>query len=320
MDAEFGDQLKDKVDCIGLHGDYEAGLQFIRDGKLTSLRDITLGRSSQLEEAIHSNSISPEPLLHLATPDKPEASPDLSATSDSQITPGVTGSPLPSAITDDDVTSSGGSWSPIEVANTQHLYTWNTSSESKGLRPLHLVFLGSSLGNFPREAAAPFLRSLPLHQGDTLLIGLDGRPVPGLEGRHKVEIAYNDPAGHTRAFEEHGWDVVRVELGLQRDAGVEFVGRYNEVTGELARQRTRILLILSGRHEAYYKSKERQTLHLPSVGSEVTLEKDELLNIEWSYKVSMHPATQPDSAVLPCRSPRAVQEFRLACHRFVQGT
>jgi hypothetical protein len=102
-------------------------------------------------------------------------------------------------------------------------------------RPLHLVFLGSSLGNFEREAAAPFLASLPLRQGDTLLLGLDGRPPPGPHGSKKVEVAYNDPAGHTRAFEEHGWDVVRQELGLQGDAGVEFVGRYNEELGKLAR-------------------------------------------------------------------------------------
>jgi uncharacterized SAM-dependent methyltransferase len=39
----------------------------------------------------------------------------------------------------------------------------------------------------------------------------------------------------------------------------------------------------TGRHEAYFKSKERQTLRLPQ--GDITLEKDELLNIEWSYKV-----------------------------------
>jgi uncharacterized SAM-dependent methyltransferase len=95
------------------------------------------------------------------------------------------------------------------------------------------VFLGSSLGNFDRDSAAPFLKSLPLRKGDTLLLGLDGRPQAGPEGSRKVEIAYNDPAGHTRAFEEHGWDVVRQELGLKGDPGVEFVGRYNSVLGEL---------------------------------------------------------------------------------------
>jgi uncharacterized SAM-dependent methyltransferase len=112
-----------------------------------------------------------------------------------------------------------------------------TDTSTGERRPLHLVFLGSSLGNFEREAAAPFLASLPLRQGDTLLLGLDGRPPPGPEGSKKVEVAYNDPAGHTRAFEEHGWDVVREELGLKGDAGVEFVGRYNEELGKSATRR-----------------------------------------------------------------------------------
>lgn len=44
-------------------------------------------------------------------------------------------------------------------------------------------------------------------------------------------------------------------------------------------------LTSAGRHEAYFRSKDRQTLELPVSGDAVTLEKDELLNIEWSYKV-----------------------------------
>ena len=46
------------------------------------------------------------------------------------------------------------------------------------------------------------------------------------------------------------------------------------------------MLTIAGRHEAYFKSKDRQTIHLPGAGSGILLEKDELLNIEWSYKVS----------------------------------
>jgi uncharacterized SAM-dependent methyltransferase len=135
-------------------------------------------------------------------------------------------------------------------------------------RPLHFLFLGSSLGNFDRQSASPFLKSLPLKPGDTLLLGLDGRPPPGEEGKKKVEMAYNDPAGHTRAFEEHGWDVVKKEMGIDQGPGVEFVGRYNEAMG---------------RHEAYFRSKGPQTIKLSD--REVTLDEGELLNIEWSFKV-----------------------------------
>ena len=67
----------------------------------------------------------------------------------------------------------------------------------------------------------------------------------------KVEVAYNDPAGHTKRFEEHGWDVVRAELGLEDD-GVEFVGRYNEVLGRFSHQSTKECLI-HGRRQVVMK-------------------------------------------------------------------
>lgn len=107
-------------------------------------------------------------------------------------------------------------------------------------RPRHILFLGSSLGNFDRSETAPFLSTLPLRPGsqDTLLIGLDGRPsaikqvqLGGLktplgtvtditrpstpdyfQGQKKVEIAYDDPKGKTRDFIMHGLEVVDQEL------------------------------------------------------------------------------------------------------------
>ena len=63
--------------------------------------------------------------------------------------------------------------------------------------PLHILFLGSSLGNFPRGDDAGFLRGLPLRpgSGDTLLLGLDHDNDPG-----EIERAYNDSLGITRKF------------------------------------------------------------------------------------------------------------------------
>ena len=249
MDEAFGASLKGKVECIGLHGDYEAGLQLIREGKLASLRGSSPTSSIADLKSERTDSDSPK------TPDQPsDRSPPFSPQSaksdisDQIVTPHIDPSPLPSAITDssdenrcgNDALSSSGTWSPISDDDAHaHLQRpthalppskHNTHPETSE-RPLHIVFLGSSLGNFERESAGPFLKGLPLRQGDTLLIGLDGRPAAGAEGSKKVEVAYNDPAGHTRAFEEHGWDVVRQELDLKGDPGVEFVGRYNEVLG-----------------------------------------------------------------------------------------
>jgi len=63
--------------------------------------------------------------------------------------------------------------------------------------PLHILFLGSSLGNFSRDDDANFLRGLPLRpgSGDTLLLGLDHDNDPA-----EIERAYDDSLGITRKF------------------------------------------------------------------------------------------------------------------------
>jgi len=93
--------------------------------------------------------------------------------------------------------------------------------------PLHLLFLGSSLGNFKRGEDAEFLRSLPLTAGkDTLLLGLDHD-----NGREEIELAYNDPQGHTRAFIMNGLKVAGMALGdesMFSEENWEYVNTYNE--------------------------------------------------------------------------------------------
>lgn len=237
MDEAYGDKLSGKVECIGLHGDYNAGLQFIKDGKLAALRASVAPAQKRDNSPDSLGPITPRNAnVELGSPS--------SSAPDTQLeTPPATAcTPLPGtfdtlSLSQDKyaLDSSAGSqvdeWTRPDSPVSIRISEKSDNTEETG-RPLHIVFLGSSLGNFPREAAGPFLASLPLHQGDTLLLGLDGRPAPGDEGSRKVEVAYNDPAGYTRAFEEHGWEIVRRELGLKGDAGVEFVGRYNEGLGE----------------------------------------------------------------------------------------
>ena len=267
MNDAYGNELNGKVSCIGLHGDYEAGLQMIRDEKLHELRGRDFG-SGTTEDALSIGSSSPAaPTIPMPmSKDEPSSSPPSTASGVEFIRPEDLTSPMPSAVTDvSSDSSNNGTWSPI---NSEDQPQEEPLLDDASGRPLHYLFLGSSLGNFDRDSAAPFLKSLPLKPGDTLLLGLDGRPPPGEEGKKKVEMAYNDPSGHTRAFEEHGWDVVKKELGIDQGPGVEFVGRYNEEMG---------------RHEAYFKSLGTQTINLSS--RDVTLEEGELLNIEWSFKV-----------------------------------
>ena len=66
---------------------------------------------------------------------------------------------------------------------------------------LHLMFLGSSIGNFPTGKDAEFLRPFPLRpgSGDTFLLGLSHDTK-----REDIELSYNDPEGHTRKFIMNG--------------------------------------------------------------------------------------------------------------------
>jgi L-histidine Nalpha-methyltransferase / hercynylcysteine S-oxide synthase len=97
--------------------------------------------------------------------------------------------------------------------------------------PLHILFLGSSLGNFNRTASADFLRSLPLRpgSGDTLLLGLDHD-----NSKQVIEKAYNDPAGHTKVFIMNGLKAAGRALGdedLFDEDKWEYVNNYNVVCG-----------------------------------------------------------------------------------------
>ena len=94
--------------------------------------------------------------------------------------------------------------------------------------PFHLLFLGSSLGNFGKGEDAAFLRSLPLNpgSGNTLLLGLDHD-----NGRERIEPAYNDRHGFTRAFIMNGLKNAGRVLGdesLFDESKWEYVGKYNE--------------------------------------------------------------------------------------------
>ncbi|RDX49992.1 hypothetical protein OH76DRAFT_1482793 [Lentinus brumalis] len=141
--------------------------------------------------------------------------------------------------------------------------------------PLHLLFLGSSLGNFTRGEDVTFLKSLPLRagSGDTLLLGLDHG-----DDAQQIERAYNDPKGVTRAFIMNGLLCAGRALGdehLFDQDKWEYVGRYNEQLR---------------RHEAYYKSICDQTIADPVTKTEFPFVKDELVRVEVSNKFSERDA------------------------------
>ncbi|KAF7985929.1 hypothetical protein HWV62_43852 [Athelia sp. TMB] len=168
-----------------------------------------------------------------------------------------------------DSTSSSNSHS-IDTHSNDTSYTSPSTPDSVD-PPLHIMFLGSSLGNFDREGGTAFLRSLPLRAGhsDTLLIGLDHD-----NDAAKIELAYDDPKGHTRNFIMNGLKAAGSTLGDENmfDEGKwEYVGKYNKE---------------ERRHEAYYKSRSNQEVVIPGTKETISFLADEMIRVEVSYKYS----------------------------------
>ncbi|KAJ7601033.1 DUF323 domain-containing protein [Mycena floridula] len=136
--------------------------------------------------------------------------------------------------------------------------------------PLHIMFLGSSLGNFSRTEQSDFLRALPLRpgSGDTLLLGMDHD-----NSKADIEEAYNDDTGFTKKFIMNGLKAAGTLLGdeaLFDENNWDYVNTYN---------------VERRRHEAFYKSKGAHTVQDPS-GNTFTFLEDELIKVEESYKFS----------------------------------
>ncbi|KAF9109697.1 hypothetical protein BGX27_007303 [Mortierella sp. AM989] len=148
--------------------------------------------------------------------------------------------------------------------------------------PKTLLWLGSSIGNLTRQEAKDFISSYrkTLNVGDNWIIGIDRR-----NDAQDITIAYNDPKGVTREFIMNGLDHINVILGqdfIDREK-FRYFAQYN---------------VELGRHEAYYQVKESHELVYKDPSSEtenevrIKLEKDELINVEYSYKWSLEESTQ----------------------------
>lgn len=80
--------------------------------------------------------------------------------------------------------------------------------------PRLLLFLGSNIGNFTQEDARSFLAGIreQMRPEDRLLVGIDLVKDPAI-----IELAYNDPAGVTSAFNKNLLARVNRELGGEFD-------------------------------------------------------------------------------------------------------
>ncbi|OJD40368.1 uncharacterized protein BKCO1_1000233 [Diplodia corticola] len=137
-------------------------------------------------------------------------------------------------------------------------------------RPKTVLWIGSSVGNFKRHEAGPFLHSVSdsLQTGDKLLIGIDACKDP-----KRVYHAYNDRHGVTHDFILNGLKNANRILGSEQFKPGEW-----DVIGEYDSQ--------NGRHHALVSPRKNVTI------DGVDIEAGERLRIEESYKYSTEETRQ----------------------------
>jgi dimethylhistidine N-methyltransferase len=143
-----------------------------------------------------------------------------------------------------------------------------TVAEGRGEQDhLLVLFLGSTIGNFDRDAAENFLREMRaiLQPGDALLLGTD------LEKGNALQLlAYNDPAGVTAAFNLNLLARINREMGADFDLSCfRHEARWNTAERRI---------------EMHLRSTCRQIVQIPAAGLRVMLDEDETIWTESSHK------------------------------------
>jgi L-histidine Nalpha-methyltransferase len=132
---------------------------------------------------------------------------------------------------------------------------------------LLVLFLGSTIGNFDRDAGEEFLRELreSLRIGDALLLGTDLEKSVGLQ-----LLAYDDPAGVTAAFNLNLLARINRELGANFDLSCfQHEARWNYADRRI---------------EMHLRSTRRQTVRIPAASLRVILDEEETIWTESSHK------------------------------------
>ncbi|KAK4543547.1 hypothetical protein LTR36_005442 [Oleoguttula mirabilis] len=144
---------------------------------------------------------------------------------------------------------------------------WLQQSQNAA-RPKTILSMGSSIGNFPRDEAAGFVKQFAAILGpqDSLLLGLDG-----CQDAEKVYHAYNDVDGVTHEFTANGLKHANKLLGYEafRPAEWEAIGEYDQE---------------GGRHRAFVVPTRDLTVE------GVAVKQGERVRIEESYKFSSQQA------------------------------
>ncbi len=141
-------------------------------------------------------------------------------------------------------------------------------SKASGRRKV-VLFLGSSIGNFPLDKTGEFLISLrqQVNSGDLLLIGFDLKKDPQL-----ILAAYNDKAGATRRFNLNL--LKRINKELDADFNIDHFEHSPTYDAE------------TGACKSFLKSTRQQKVRIGEVGW-VHFNEDEEIFMEISQKYSI---------------------------------
>jgi dimethylhistidine N-methyltransferase len=137
---------------------------------------------------------------------------------------------------------------------------------ANGRRTLVLC-LGSNIGNFDPPQSAVFLAAVrqALADGDALLLGVDL-----VKSERDLVLAYDDPLGVTAAFNRN------LLARMNRELGADFnLKRFAHHVVWRERE---------ARVEMHLVSMDRQRVRVPAAGVDLTLEADESIWTESSYK------------------------------------
>lgn len=141
--------------------------------------------------------------------------------------------------------------------------------ETLSVRPKLILWLGSSIGNLDRQAAAAFLGKIgrTLGGSDRILVGVDLR-----KERALLEPAYDDAQGVTARFNLN----LLARINRELDGGFDLSAfRHRAVYNDEA-----------GRIEMYLVSTRDQIVAIGQLGVRVPFAVDEALLTEYSYKYS----------------------------------
>ncbi len=151
---------------------------------------------------------------------------------------------------------------------------------------LLVLFLGSTIGNFERDAGVNFLREVRriLQPGDSLLLGTDlEKPLSQLLD------AYDDPLGVTAAFNLNLLKRINRELAANFELEqFEHLARFNQQARSV---------------EMHLLSKRDQTVTIPGAGFSVQLREGETIWTESSHKYSLAEVVRSgEQAGFRCKS------------------